>query len=369
MHSIRAFLSAVFATLPLAAQAATFYTVTELGFSPSDINNRGQVVGNTLLWESGKGTTHLGFRATAINDSGQVVGGRYLWDPSTGVTDLGDLTAYDINNLGQVVGSIRAVRSADLGYGDVEEVKETHPFVWDSHSGVTDLGLIVTWLGGNYPPLWYVYEDHSYATSINDYGQIVGNTTAFYADATMPFLVGGSLGSRPGQSFWSPQPGGYSRMYGNDINNLGQVVGCRSTRDALCAAYIWDTEFIDLGPPPGYQQGDYDYSDAVGINDSGQVVGGFWGRYGRGAFLWELGTGMVDLNDLIDPSLGWDLYSVSGINNLGQMVGYGTNPDGVSTGYLLTPYELATVPLPPALPLLAVGAGALALIGRNRRAA
>ena len=46
---------------------------------------------------------------------------------------------------------------------------------------------------------------------------------------------------------------------------------------------------------------------------------------------------MLDLNDLIDPASGWVLTDVRDINNHGQIVGYGTSPQGHTHGFPLTP--------------------------------
>jgi len=46
---------------------------------------------------------------------------------------------------------------------------------------------------------------------------------------------------------------------------------------------------------------------------------------------------MYDLNSLIDPSLGWVLQEATGINDSGQIVGYGTGPSGQTDAFLLTP--------------------------------
>jgi probable HAF family extracellular repeat protein len=45
---------------------------------------------------------------------------------------------------------------------------------------------------------------------------------------------------------------------------------------------------------------------------------------------------MRDLNNLLPPNSGWELTQALGINDKGQIVGYGTH-DGQIRAFLLTP--------------------------------
>lgn len=71
---------------------------------------------------------------------------------------------------------------------------------------------------------------------------------------------------------------------------------------------------------------------------------------------------MVDLNSLIDPHSGWTLSTATAINDRGQIV-----VNSGTRALLLTP-TLAPVPLPAALPAMAVALGGLALMRVRRRA-
>ena len=73
---------------------------------------------------------------------------------------------------------------------------------------------------------------------------------------------------------------------------------------------------------------------------------------------------VYDLNSLVTPATraGWTLTNAYGINDAGQIVGEGIDPDGVSHALLLTP---TTVPEPAALSAVTVAAAALS--GRRRR--
>lgn len=152
----------------------------------------------------------------------------------------------------------------------------------------------------------------------------------------------------------------------SDLNELGDVVGLSSVTSGAQHGFMWDSgTMYDLGTPPEYL-----VSGATAINDAKQIVcfvnGQFQSQY---AYLWEdsiwtyLGTlpdldysSTSDINNtqqitgysfMLGPGegvLGWlweagsmtslgtlggDWSSASGINEIGQVVGYGQvyNPD------------------------------------------
>jgi probable HAF family extracellular repeat protein len=91
-------------------------------------------------------------------------------------------------------------------------------------------------------------------------------------------------------------------------------------------------------------------STGQGINDSGHVTGWSYTDVGaEHAFVYAQGSGMVDLNSLIDPLSGWTLISGRAINDAGQITGRGLI-GGESRAFLLTP-----VPEPASLALLPLG--------------
>jgi probable HAF family extracellular repeat protein len=108
---------------------------------------------------------------------------------------------------------------------------------------------------------------------------------------------------------------------------------------------------------------------AQAINDAGLIVG----RFGSHAHqyvpaLWLSPTEMIDLNTALDASgSGWVLQEAYGINDSGQIVGWGFyDPDGpggadeVQRGFLLTP----AVPEPASIALIV---GVLVLARRRAR--
>jgi hypothetical protein len=59
---------------------------------------------------------------------------------------------------------------------------------------------------------------------------------------------------------------------------------------------------------------------------------------------------MTDLNNLIDPALGWEILKGTAINDHGQIVGFGTI-NGQTHGFVMTP-----VPEPSSLVLALLAA-------------
>jgi probable HAF family extracellular repeat protein len=98
------------------------------------------------------------------------------------------------------------------------------------------------------------------------------------------------------------------------INNAGQVVGTAYSNGQQAVLYS-DGHLKSLN---GFGK---QHSYATGINDAGQVVGYAYnnGEDGR-AFIYK-DDKMLDLNTLIDPSLGLTLSYAADINNHGVIVG------------------------------------------------
>jgi probable HAF family extracellular repeat protein len=120
----------------------------------------------------------------------------------------------------------------------------------------------------------------------------------------------------------------------------------------------------DLGTLGGYE------SRALGINDSGQVVGYVLGYNAAGsetshAFLYDDDNGMIDLYNLVKENLGFHFITAQDVNNLGQIVGQGII-NGQQHAYLLTPIiEIPSTPEPASILLL--GLGMLVFTGVSRK--
>jgi probable HAF family extracellular repeat protein len=90
---------------------------------------------------------------------------------------------------------------------------------------------------------------------------------------------------------------------------------------------------IDMGVLPGDIQ-----SWANNINSKGQAVGTSFPATGARAFIWQNGV-MTDLNTLISPGSPLYLLEAFGINDRGEIAGFGQLSNGEHRGYLLTPCD------------------------------
>ena len=337
--------------------------------SPSTINSRGQIAGNSeigeidpvfavrqiraVVWADDqiKNLGTLGGNesaASAINNRGEVVGltlnaipdpfslfdlvifgssagtqtRAFLWQNGV-MQDLGtlggpDAQATSINERGQVTGFsyTNSIPNADTGMPTLD------PFLW-KNGRMTDLGT----LGGTF----------GLPFALNNRGQVVGDSN-LAGDLTFhPFFWDGrqltdlgTLGGDNGDAF--------------ALNDAGDVVGDASlSGNQTMHAVLWKHGVItDLGT----LEGDTD-SLAMSINSKAQVVGtsSIPGTIAHShAFLWEEGS-IVDLNDLI-PSSGFRLLFGLFINDSGEIAGIGFPPgceasDPIACGhsYLLIPCD------------------------------
>ena len=177
-----------------------------------------------------------------------------------------------------------------------------HAFIWNSGSGMTDLGT----LGG----------DTSYALGINDSGEVVGysyladNVTrhAFTWTASGGMV---DLGTLPGGA-WSQ---------GEKINASGEISGEALDSNGKQVPVFWSasTGFVSLGENHGDSR-NYGFS----INDSGVITGQIYTGEVVNAIFWRLGGAMHFL-----PPLPGGLHMIGyDINNLNHITGNGTVSDG-----------------------------------------
>ncbi|WP_250123327.1 PEP-CTERM sorting domain-containing protein [Chroococcidiopsis sp. CCMEE 29] len=331
-----------FATIGPAA-AAGFYSITELTFNPSDINDQGQIVGENFFWNNGSltdlstlsGANGSPLFATAINNNGLIVGGGLTVDNSdygqafksdgTTITALPRLpycatstnlclptTAEDINDTGTVALLVDN-RSAYVQQPD----------------GTTALAFSFGNPGVD-------------VAAINNNNKVIGSTpaTGRSGPGTGVLSDDGNLTRLIGPGYCSPFSGPCfsASTTATDINDRAQVVGTGPisppASTAPVHALLWnDPQTNNVGTDLGALGGNT--SRATGINNALQVVGSSDTAIGtQRAFLWE--GEMIDLNNLIAADAGWEITSAVKINNQGQIVGAGSL-NGQERGFVLTP--------------------------------
>jgi probable HAF family extracellular repeat protein len=242
-----------------------------------------------------------------------------------------------INNAGQVAGHSRDYSMPGSA---------THAVRWDSSGEIQYLGDLP---GG---------DDGSFAQGINNMGHAAGTSSATGGSRAFLWTSAGGMQNLGGI------PGGREFSSGISIGNSGAVIGGGIAQNES-RAFIWRSAsgMQDLGELPGGDLGKV----ARAINSFDVVVGSAEvaasGPNRVHATIWTDATGMMDLNNLLDSTgAGWILNEARGINDAGQIVGYGRTPRGVVHGFLLTP-----VPEPSSTGLVLISVLGIATVKRPRR--
>ena len=329
-----------------AQSVAQTYNVADLGTLSGNrvskayaLNNAGEAAGTSsnptgaiaVLFSGGKATSinTLGSDvsvATAMSGSAEIAGYNIFYSnpnpefqaflySNGSMTNInssslfpGGTAAWGVNNSGQVVGT---------GYLTSSNF---HTFLY-SGGKMVDLG----------PPGSY----QASAAAINNSGQIVGGY----------YLTSGKSGAflySNGKMTTLPVPAGSSAVSAFAINDNGEIAGAiypSSGAPAHAASYnngVWS----DLGAISGALG-----STAKAINISGQVVGTAYFRQtqyhppkpGKHVPFISTTKGLVDLNTLIPPGTGFTLTDAVGINDSGQILCDANNAGGSEHAVLLSP--------------------------------
>lgn len=132
--------------------------------------------------------------------------------------------------------------------------------------------------------------------------------------------------------------------YALAVNDLGQAVG-ESHPPSSSRPVMWNNDPLHTPIDLPFLPGD-NYGTATAINNLGQVIGwsaydvpGTWNVGPARYVVWRDG-GVFELPSLLDPltAAEWVISSVSGINDLGQIVGSGTH-NGQPTLFVMTPAQ------------------------------
>jgi uncharacterized membrane protein len=131
---------------------------------------------------------------------------------------------------------------------------------------------------------------------------------------------------------------GDGNSYAWAVNDLGQAVGQSGNR-----AVFWNNDAAHTAIELPLLPGD-NYGLAAAINNLGQILGtsaymtpGTTNVTSSRTVIWRDG-GVFEVESLLDPvsGNGWTITSVSGINNLGEIVGVGSY-NGQATPFVMTP--------------------------------
>jgi hypothetical protein len=317
--------------------------------------------------------------ALGINASGQIVGlggfdsgiAPIVWSPNgTGMVlnpGAGDESfALGINASGQIVGS--TANFSRTGYDAV---------VWLSNGA----GTVLSAVGG-------CCGDGSFAFGINASGQVVGTSNGSAvlwsaSNGSVTVLGAGEanaindLGQIVGESsvhatLWSastgaattlPDIGSQGVSWALGINASGQIAGFSATATAPDGvvtsqeAVLWSalagtgTALQDVGRTG--------FSEALAINGPGQIVGFSDTANGMDAVLWDASTGVgADLAGILGSD--WTNTQATGINDVGDIVGFGTFMGSGTEGFLMIP--TASAPEPSTWVMVLAGLGALGFI-------
>jgi probable HAF family extracellular repeat protein len=313
---------------------------TSSGFS---LNEIGQVLGSyrvedsigqygrAFVYADGLGSIDLpspaswSVTAAGINNGGQIAmygaerGGdgqlrAYRYSATIGFEPLGTFggtqtEAAGINNSGQVT-----------GFSETADGR-SHAYRYTDGGGLQDINTGFTSSRG------YAINDGGWAA-----GRADGNAVIFRDEGNVVLLPGIARG----------------------INDAGNVVGNTSIVPGHPTAFIYrNGQMLILGDDVFSQPILYD------INNQNVAVGSGGGT----ALLWsysETSSGLVDLNTLVTGNSGWTLLTARGINDSGQITGW-----GFFNGEFIA-FRLDPVPEPAAWLLFGLG-GALVWRVRRRR--
>jgi probable HAF family extracellular repeat protein len=201
----------------------------------------------------------------------------------------------------------------------------------------------VTWKGGKIRQLPTFGDDpDGVAAQINENGQVVGSsgTCGSFNPNSGLYLIENHalLWEKDGSVHDLGNLGGTGGIAGNHacaLNNHGQVVGhSELPNNASFHGFLWtrETGMRDLHTLPQDSM-----SLALGINDSGEVVGASLdANFSPRAFVWKNGV-MTDLNNITRTNSGLYLLLAFSVNSRGEIVGVGATNAGEIHGFLAIP--------------------------------
>lgn len=312
-----------------------FGTLGGTSATVADLNDRGQIAFNVerngstrAMFYDGRRVVDIGTlggrsaTAAGVNEHGQVAGvssiarnGTILrpfrWSRATGMVNLGaigqgELVVHGINDRGYVYGR--------ASFAGTELPSETHGFFWSPRTGILDIGAIrefslptsmneagtIVGYAGRGPrevlafrwsrasgigDMGTLPDEFTWATHVNNAGQVVGATPFVPGALPHPFLW------TPGQGLLDLGVGTAGRGAGTEVTGRGMVIGYLFRDFIVQHGFIWtrETGLIEMGAGNATLR-----SWAYDVNERGQVVG----HIGDRAVVWTRNQGFIDLNTL-----------------------------------------------------------------------
>jgi len=247
--------------------------------------------------------------------------------------------AVGINNRGQLIGfAENGVLDPTCSTATPGQLERFEAVIWGAAGRVHEL-----------PPL--AGDTVGFALSINNVGQAAGSSGTCATTPLLPLQIGphAVLWERDGTPVDLGSLGaGTTFNTSASLNDLGQVVGGANTPgNKTIHTFLWTKERgirdlgtlgTDVASIPG---------GMGGINNKGQVVGESCDANpltaqtppNCRAYLWQVGK-MLDLNSLVQAASPLSLNIGFGINDAGEIAGYGTvKGTGDIHGFLLLPCD------------------------------
>jgi probable HAF family extracellular repeat protein len=255
---------------------------------------------------------------------------------------------FGINNSGQIVGYFEdPQRHGFLYSGGTYTTIDVPMATLTEADGINDLGHIVgTYQDSGSRFHGYIYRNGTYTTlddplgtvetvaqGVNNADQVVGiflastgpfhgflfdPTWGLYAQIDDP-LAGTSSANGQG-------------TYAQDVNNAHQIVGYYVDSSNRYHGFLYaNGSYVTLDVPSATA------TRALGINDAGQIVGSYDNAGGHHGFLYSNGVYTSIDDPQAGPMPGQGTYAASGINNVGNIVGYYSDGSNKFHGFLETP--------------------------------
>ncbi len=289
-----------------------------------------------------------------INSANTVVlDGEYYWTTRDGLVHIPvpsgftKATGRDVNDMGQIALSLTSGSSTSPGIFDPssgatrltmpqglrhQTTSAVNASSWIVGSGLDFFNRAQAWLyrpGLGIKSLGLTPQGLSTgAFDVNDWGDVLGMHAVMEGGVTH-FRGNVWQGGSTFVDFAAP-PG--TDFYPVALNNLGQSCGSTAS-PSRSLIHEPDDSYLDLGD----LQGKAGTSAPCDINDSGWVVGSFTTSAGENAYLWRPGTGMVDLNTLVQNKPDtWSLRRAVGLSPTGSITGFASvSNDGFQHAFLL----------------------------------